>query len=123
MEINRAIRDTRRAGALLGGDSFAQLNLEYQLLLGGPFRLLVLGDAANVLGEGQPFDLSNLRTTAGLEFCALLPVFGAHHPHLCQKTSDPRPQNDFEEFFSIGTSLIRAKAIPPATMLGILHHP
>jgi outer membrane protein insertion porin family len=91
--------------AILGGDSFVQLNLEYQFLLGGPFRLLVFGDAGNVFGEGQPFDLSDLRTTAGVELRVLLPVFGAPLRFIYAKNLDPRPQDDFEEFkFSIGTS-------------------
>ncbi|MFP5285479.1 MAG: outer membrane protein assembly factor BamA, partial [Thermoanaerobaculia bacterium] len=64
-------------GAILGGDSFVHVNLEYHFLLGGPFRLLLFADAGNVFGEGQPFDLADLRTTAGLELRVLLPVFGA----------------------------------------------
>jgi outer membrane protein insertion porin family len=91
--------------ALLGGDSFVQFNLEYHLLPGGPFRLLLFADAGNVFGEGQPFDLSNLRTTAGLELRVLLPVFGAPLRFIYARNLDPRPQDDFEEFkFSIGTS-------------------
>jgi outer membrane protein insertion porin family len=91
--------------AILGGDSFVQFNLEYQFLLGGPFRLLVFGDAGNVFGEGQPFDLSDLRTTAGLELRVLLPMFGAPLRFIYATNLDPRPQDDFEEFkFSIGTS-------------------
>lgn len=53
------------------------MNLEYHFLLGGPFRLLLFTDAGNVFGEGQPFDLADLRTTAGVELRVLLPVFGA----------------------------------------------
>ncbi|HWM89467.1 MAG TPA: outer membrane protein assembly factor BamA [Thermoanaerobaculia bacterium] len=92
-------------GAVLGGDRFVQLNLEYHFLLGGPFRLLLFTDAANVFGEGQTFDLSNLRTTAGVELRVLLPMFGAPLRFIYAKNLDPRPQDDFEDFkFSIGTS-------------------
>ncbi|HEX6901624.1 MAG TPA: outer membrane protein assembly factor BamA [Thermoanaerobaculia bacterium] len=92
-------------GAVLGGDSFAQLNLEYHFLLGGPFRLLLFADAANVFGESQPFDLSDLRTTAGVELRVTLPVFGAPLRFIYAKNLDPRPQDEFEAFqFSIGTS-------------------
>jgi outer membrane protein insertion porin family len=91
--------------AILGGDSFVQFNLEYQFLLGGPFRLLVFGDAGNVFGEGQPFDLADLRTTAGVELRVLLPIFGAPLRFIYATNLDPRPQDDFEEFkFSIETS-------------------
>ncbi|HEV8578185.1 MAG TPA: BamA/TamA family outer membrane protein, partial [Thermoanaerobaculia bacterium] len=92
-------------GTLLGGDSFVQLNLEYHFLLGGPFRLLLFADAGNVFGENQTFDLSNLRTTAGVELRVLLPVFGAPLRFIYSKNLDPRPQDSFEAFqFSIGTS-------------------
>ena len=89
----------------MSGDSFVQFNLEYHFLVGGPFRLLLFTDAGNVFGEGQPFDLSNLRTTAGAELRVLLPVFGAPLRFVYARNLDPRPQDDFEEFkFSIGTS-------------------
>src|SRR3954469_12958753 len=38
---------------ILGGESFAQFNLEYHFVLGGPFRVLLFADAGNVFGEGQ----------------------------------------------------------------------
>jgi outer membrane protein insertion porin family len=93
------------SGIILGGDSFAQFNLEYHFLLGGPFRLLLFTDAGNVFGEGQPFNLSNLRYTAGVELRVLLPVFGAPLRFIYAKNLDPLPQDSFEDFqFSIGTS-------------------
>ena len=92
-------------GAILGGDSFFHLNLEYHFLVGGPFRVLLFADAGNVFGEGQPFDLADLRTTAGVELRVLLPVFGAPLRFIYAKNLDPRPQDDFEDFkFSVGTS-------------------
>ena len=90
---------------VLGGDSYAQINLEYHFLLGGPFRLLLFADAGNVFGEGQSFDLSNLRTTAGVELRVFLPVFGAPLRFIYARNLDPLPQDNFEDFqFSIGTS-------------------
>ena len=90
---------------ILGGDSYAQFNLEYHFLLGGPFRVLLFADAGNVFGEGQRFDLSNLRTTAGVELRVFLPVFGAPLRFIYAKNLDPLPQDSFEDFqFSIGTS-------------------
>ena len=90
---------------ILGGDKFAQFNLEYHFLLGGPFRVLLFADAGNVYGENQSFDLSNLRTTAGAELRVFLPVFGAPLRFIYAKNLDPLPQDSFEDFqFSIGTS-------------------
>ena len=90
---------------ILGGDSFVQFNLEYHFLLGGPFRLLLFTDAGNVFGESQNFDLSNLRTTAGVELRVFLPVFGAPLRFIYARNLDPQVQDNFEDFqFSIGTS-------------------
>lgn len=100
---NQPVRDL--TGVILGGDSFAQVNLEYHFLLGGPFRLLLFADAGNVYGEGASFDISSLRKTAGVELRVLLPVFGAPLRFIYAKNLDPLPQDSFQNFqFSIGTS-------------------
>ncbi|HSS76428.1 MAG TPA: outer membrane protein assembly factor BamA, partial [Thermoanaerobaculia bacterium] len=92
-------------GVILGGDKFAQINLEYHFLLGGPFRLLLFADAGNVYGQGASYDLSSLRKTAGVELRVLLPVFGAPLRFIYAKNLDPLPQDSFQNFqFSIGTS-------------------
>ncbi len=98
------IRDS--TGIILGGDKYAQFNLEYHFLLGGPFRVLLFTDAGNVYGEGgQSFSLSNLRYTAGVELRVLLPVFGAPLRFIYAKNLKALPQDSFESFqFSIGTS-------------------
>jgi outer membrane protein insertion porin family len=98
------LRDPLTGGSV-GGERYVQFNLEYHFLLGGPFRLLLFADAGNVYGEGQNFDLSNLRTTAGVELRVLLPVFGAPLRFIYARNLDPLPQDSFEDFqFSIGTS-------------------
>lgn len=94
-------------GFALGGDRFLQVNLEYHFLLGGPFRLLLFGDAAQVYAEGQKLDLSRLRYTAGAELRVLVPVFGAPLRFIYAFNLDELPGDDqqFEDFqFSIGTS-------------------
>ncbi|HEX4964670.1 MAG TPA: outer membrane protein assembly factor BamA [Thermoanaerobaculia bacterium] len=97
------LRDS--TGVILGGDKYAQINLEYHFLLGGPFRLLLFTDLGNVYGEGASFDLSGLRKTAGVELRVLLPVFGAPLRFIYAKNLDPLPQDSFQNFqFSIGTS-------------------
>jgi outer membrane protein insertion porin family len=98
-------RDT--FGAIIGGDKFAQINLEYHFLLGGPFRVLAFVDAGNVYADDQSFDLSNLRYTAGAELRVLVPVFGAPLRFIYAINLDPLPGDDdrFDNFqFSIGTS-------------------
>jgi outer membrane protein insertion porin family len=92
-------------GTILGGDKYAQFNLEYHFILGGPFRLLFFADGGNVYGEGQSFDLSRLRYTAGAELRVLIPVFGAPLRFIYAKNLDAQPGDSFENFqFSIGTS-------------------
>jgi outer membrane protein insertion porin family len=99
----KPVRDA--TGIILGGDKYAQFNLEYHFLLGGPFRVLLFTDAGNVYGEGQSFNLSNLRYTAGVELRVLLPVFGAPLRFIYAKNLKALPEDSFESFqFSIGTS-------------------
>jgi outer membrane protein insertion porin family len=94
-----------------GGDKFFQLNLEYQFLLGGPFRLVPFLDAANVYDDAQSYDLSHLRYSAGLELRINVPLFGAPLRFIWANNIDPLeglPEFDEERFqsfdFSIGTS-------------------
>jgi outer membrane protein insertion porin family len=92
-------------GALLGGNSFLQLNLEYHLLVGGPFRIVGFVDAGNVFGEDQSFDLGRLRTTAGVELRIFVPVFGAPLRFIYASNLEPLPDDRFEGFqFSIGVT-------------------
>ena len=94
-----------------GGDKFFQLNLEYQFLLGGPFRLVPFLDAANVYDDDQAYDLAHLRYSAGLELRINVPLFGAPLRFIWANNIDPLvglPEFDEERFqsfdFSIGTS-------------------
>ncbi|HEX2466039.1 MAG TPA: outer membrane protein assembly factor BamA [Thermoanaerobaculia bacterium] len=94
-----------------GGDKFFQLNLEYQFLLGGPFRLVPFLDAANVYDDEQAYDLTHLRYSAGLELRINVPLFGAPLRFIWSNNIDPLeglPEFDQERFqsfdFSIGTS-------------------
>jgi outer membrane protein insertion porin family len=105
-------------GVVLGGDQFLQLNLEYHLLLGGPLRVLWFVDAGNVWDSSVGVDLTNLRTTTGIELRLTVPVFGAplrliYSTNLdpIEEVRDPEtgriiiPGDNFETFqFNIGTS-------------------
>ena len=100
-------------GFAQGGERFMQANIEYHFLLGGPFRLLLFGDAGGVFGadcgrpEGDPLcaESSRFRYTAGVEMRILVPVFGAPLRFIYAKNLKPLPADEFEDFqFSIGTS-------------------
>ncbi|MDP9120292.1 MAG: outer membrane protein assembly factor BamA, partial [Acidobacteriota bacterium] len=92
-------------GSAQGGDKFVQLNTEYHFLFGGPFRVLLFGDIANVYGPGQNIDLSRLRYTAGVELRITVPILGAPLRFIYSKNLNALPKDSFEPFtFSIGTS-------------------
>jgi len=91
--------------ALLGGDKFLQVNLEYHLLLGGPFRVIGFFDAANVYGADQSIDLGRMRMSAGAELRIFVPVFGAPLRFIYATNLEPLPDDRFEGFqFSIGAT-------------------
>lgn len=89
----------------LGGDKYAQVNLELHLLLGGPFRILGFFDAASVFSEDQSIDYERFRTSAGIELRIFVPVFGAPLRFIYASNLDPLPNDNFESFqFSIGST-------------------
>jgi outer membrane protein insertion porin family len=101
----------------VGGDRYIQANLEYHLLLNGPFRLIAFVDAGQVYAPetlqadgsifpAQDFDLDRLRYTAGAELRIVLPVLGgAPLRFIWANNLDPQPQDDFNSFsFSIGST-------------------
>lgn len=105
-------------GVALGGDQFLQVNVEYHVLLGGPLRVLWFFDAGNVWDSELGRDLSNLRTTSGIELRLTVPVFGAPLRLIYATNLDPIdqvrdpetgfivvPGDNFESIqFNIGTS-------------------
>lgn len=92
-------------GFPIGGDTFLQMNFEYQLLLGGPFRLLGFFDAANVFASDQEISLEDLRRTAGVELRVNIPAFGAPLRFIWSSNLDPYDDDRFESFrFSVGAS-------------------
>jgi outer membrane protein insertion porin family len=92
-------------GFFKGGNKFAQLNLEYHLLLGGPFRILGFFDAGNVYDDDVSIDLSRMRYSAGVEMRIFVPVFGAPLRFIYASNLEPLPDDRFESFqFSIGAT-------------------
>lgn len=90
-------------GFPIGGESFFQVNLEYQILIGGPFRFLGFFDAANVFASDQSPSFDDLRKTTGLELRINIPAFGAPLRFIWSNNLDPYEDDRFESFrFSVG---------------------
>ncbi|MEM7481834.1 MAG: outer membrane protein assembly factor BamA [Acidobacteriota bacterium] len=102
-ETGNLFRDS--SGLVIGGDRFAQLNLEYHYLAGGPFRMILFADAAQAWAPGATIDAGDLRYTAGAELRVLVPVFGAPLRFIYAFNLNPEPFDQFESFqFTIGSS-------------------
>ncbi len=92
-------------GFYKGGNKYFQMNLEYHFLLGGPFRMILFADGANVYDDNQRIDPTRLRYSAGAELRIFVPVFGAPLRFIYATNLDPRPEDQFESFqFSIGAT-------------------
>lgn len=104
-------------GFPVGGDRYFQANLEYHLILNGPFRVILFADAGQVfapevlqpdgtLTEEQSFDLGRLRYTAGAELRIILPVLGgAPLRFIYANNLTELPADEFNTFsFSIGST-------------------
>lgn len=92
-------------GAPEGGDRYLQLNLEYQIRLGGPLKFILFTDLGNNWHERQGWELSNYRHSAGVELRIFLPIFQAPLRFIYSKPIKKFQQDPFESFtFSIGTT-------------------
>ncbi len=90
---------------VVGGDRYLQVNLEYHYLAGGPFRIILFADAGQTWAPDLPFDIGELRYTAGAELRVLVPVFGAPLRFIYAFSLDEKPFDEFEQFqFTIGSS-------------------
>ncbi|MDH3745246.1 MAG: outer membrane protein assembly factor BamA [Acidobacteriota bacterium] len=102
-EQGRTVTD--ETGFPLGGDSFFQLNLEFQVLFGGPFRLVAFADAGSVFVDEQSPSIDSLRYSAGLELRVLVPIFGAPLRFIWAQNLDALDDDRFDTFqFSVGTT-------------------
>lgn len=100
-----AIRD--QFGNILGGTEYAEMGLEYHVLLGGPFRLVFFADAGGVFDPslGVDYDRHNMRYSAGAELRMFVPVFGLPLRFIYASNLDEKPGDRFESFqFDVGTS-------------------
>ncbi|MCP4661405.1 MAG: BamA/TamA family outer membrane protein, partial [bacterium] len=93
------------AGFPLGGHKMLQLNLEYHVLLSGPFRVVFFGDAGGVFGKDQSVDPGLMRYSAGAELRITVPMFPAPLRFIYASNLEPLPNDRFETFdFSLTTS-------------------
>ena len=89
----------------VGGNRSLQINAEFIVLVGGPFRLIAFTDAGKVWGEDQSLDFSGFRTSAGVEMQVNVPLFGAPLRFIYSRNLDPLPDDRFDKFqFSVGPS-------------------
>lgn len=92
-------------GLALGGETFLQMNLEYHVILGGPFRLLAFADIGGVFAKDQSLDTSLMRHSFGVELRVLVPIFGAPLRFIYALNPDDYLDDRFQKFqFSIGTT-------------------
>jgi outer membrane protein insertion porin family len=96
---------TTEAGSRVAGDRYWVVNLEYQIRVGGPVKLVLFGDAGNTYHEDQGWDLGLYRKTTGIELRIFLPIFQAPIRFIYGYNLDPFPEEDQSDFqFSIGTT-------------------
>ncbi|MGB5890165.1 MAG: outer membrane protein assembly factor BamA [Thermoanaerobaculia bacterium] len=96
---------TDPSGFPLGGERSFQMNLEYILLVGGPFRVVLFQDTGKVFLGEQDFSAKNFSATAGVEFQVNVPMLGAPLRFIYSSNIRPFPDDRFQTFqFSIGPS-------------------
>jgi len=71
----RTVSPRSEEGFLIGGTKTLLFNFEYVYLLNPQLRLVMFYDAGNAFDASEPYSLTNLRTTAGLEFRFFVPMF------------------------------------------------
>jgi outer membrane protein insertion porin family len=92
-------------GSRVGGDRYFQLNLEYQIKVGGPIKFILFSDIGNTWHEDQGWDLGLMRYTTGAELRIFLPIFQAPLRFIYGVNLDPFPDEETSDFqFSIGTT-------------------
>lgn len=92
-------------GFPLGGDKMLQLNFEYHIQAGGPFRLVLFADAGGVFADDQSIDTDLFRYSAGVEMRVKVPIFPAPLRFIYASNIDPLPDDQFDSFdFSLSTA-------------------
>jgi outer membrane protein insertion porin family len=96
---------TDQYGARMGGDRFMQINLEFQIKVGGPVKFILFSDIGNTWHELQGWELSLMRYSVGAELRVFLPMFQAPLRFIYGINPHPFPDEKRSNFlFSIGTT-------------------
>ncbi len=92
-------------GVQLGGDRYLQLNLEYQIKVGGPLKFILFTDIGNTWYETQGWDIGLMRYSYGAELRVFLPIFQAPLRFIYGINPHPFPDEKKSNFlFSIGST-------------------
>jgi outer membrane protein insertion porin family len=92
-------------GIEIGGDRYFQLNMEWQVKLGGPIKFILFMDVGNTWVDLQGWDFAHLRYGTGAELRIFLPIFQAPLRFIYGVNLDPFPDEKRSDFtFSIGTT-------------------
>lgn len=96
---------TDQYGARIGGDRYVQLNLEFQIKVGGPVKLIFFSDTGNTYYESQGWALNLMRYSVGTELRVFLPMFQAPLRFIYGINLKPFSDEKRSNFqFSIGTT-------------------
>lgn len=94
-----------QSGFPIGGTQMLQVNLEYHILSGGPFRFVLFGDIGGVFDDDQNVDIDLMRYTMGAELRIAVPLFPAPLRFIYAINPDELDGDRFESFdFSLSTS-------------------
>ncbi len=89
----------------LGGTKMLRLSAEYHVLAGGPFRVVLYGDAGGVFDDDQDLSTDLLRYSAGVELRVQVPLFPAPLRFIYAQNIDEKEDDQFESLdFSLSTS-------------------
>lgn len=103
-EENGAIRKDED-GFPVGGDRQVQLNLEYHVQMGGPFRVVFFADGGAVWAKDQSFDTDFFRYSAGAELRIKVPIFPAPLRFIYAVNLRELEDDQFDSFdFSLSTT-------------------
>ena len=89
----------------LGGTKMLRFSAEYHVLAGGPFRVVLYGDAGGVFDDDQDISTDLLRYSAGVELRVQVPLFPAPLRFIYAQNIDEKEDDQFESLdFSLSTS-------------------
>lgn len=92
-------------GFPLGGTKMLRFSAEYHLIVGGPFRIVLFGDAGGVFDDDQSIETDLLRYSAGAEIRIQVPLFPAPLRFIYAFNLEEKIDDQFDSFdFSLSTS-------------------